>query len=145
MFSLTVLVCYRSRFAVNRETQIKAEVRKFVGKIDDIIRSNRGMVVYLEEKPNPFNIDTKGLARRLQRHSTLWSRLSYCILNTHATTGEESINILMGMRSFNNVEGRIVKGMQRCSDQRSKEMLNDVEDDVRWKPSLIQHHVTCCN
>lgn len=47
MFSLTVLVCYRSRFAVNRETQIKAEVRKFVGKVDDIIRSNGAIVVYL--------------------------------------------------------------------------------------------------
>lgn len=60
MFSLTVLVCYRSRFAVNRETQIKAEVRKFVGKVDDIIRSNGAVVVYLKKKPNPFNIDTKG-------------------------------------------------------------------------------------
>lgn len=50
MFSLTVLVCYRSRFAVNRETQIKAEVRKFVGKIDDIIRSNEAIVVYLKKK-----------------------------------------------------------------------------------------------
>ena len=32
-----------------------------------------------------------------------------------------------------------------CSHLRTKEMLDDVEDDVWWKSNFAQHHPTSCN
>ena len=52
---------------------------------------------------------------------------------------------LAGMRAFNNVVNTLAKWMQHfCSHLRTKEMLDDVEDDVWWKSNFIQYRATCC-